>query len=126
LSIVDQFESWNQELMNLPTRCCYVKVQGHKAVKITSLKMKEANIDQKELAAVLGKYKHRYQRSKQETEEALKKGEAARQQFSGNVLTLAQRADAAPDAADAGSGYSDLFHNPFKQRGIPQDEEKRT
>jgi hypothetical protein len=121
LSIVDQFESWNQELMNLPTRCCYVKVQGHKAVKITSLKMKEANIDQKELAAVLGEYKHRYQRSKQETEEALKKGEAAWQQFSGNVLTHAQRADAAPDAADAGSGYSDLFHNPFKQRGIPQD-----
>jgi hypothetical protein len=85
--------------MNLPTRCCYVKVHEKPAVKITSLKVRQPKVDQKELAAVLGEYKNRYQRSKQEASEVLKKGEAAWRQFSGNVLTHAQRTDAAPDAA---------------------------
>ena len=44
-SITDQFETWNQELMNLPTRCCYVKVQGKEAAKITSLKVRQATVD---------------------------------------------------------------------------------
>ena len=95
-------------------------------MKITSLKTHEPSIYPRELATVLGEYKSRYQRSRQEAEEVLKKGEATWQHFSGNVPSHAQRTDAAPDAADAGSDYSDLFHNPFKQRGIPQDEEKRT
>jgi hypothetical protein len=71
-SITDQFEAWNQELMNLPTRCCYVKVHEKPAVKITSLKVKDPRIDQRELAEVLGEYKNRYQRSKQEVEDVLK------------------------------------------------------
>jgi hypothetical protein len=71
-SITDQFEAWNHELMNLPTRCCYVKVHEKPAVKITSLKVKDPRIDQRELAEVLGEYKNRYQRSKQEVEDVLK------------------------------------------------------
>jgi hypothetical protein len=53
LSILDQFEVWNQELMNLPTCSCYVKVQGKEAVKITSLKVGQPKVAEKELAAVL-------------------------------------------------------------------------
>jgi hypothetical protein len=64
-SITDQFEAWNQELMNLPTRCAYVKVQGKEATKITSLKMRQPTVDPGELAEVLSEYKRRYQRSGQ-------------------------------------------------------------
>jgi hypothetical protein len=71
-SITDQFERWNQELMNLPTRCCYVKVQEKEAVRITSLKIRQPTVDQQELAAVLTEYKCRYQRSEQQAKEALK------------------------------------------------------
>ncbi len=114
MSIVDQFESWNQELMNLPTRSCYVKVQGRKAAKITSLKMKEANIDQAELAAVLGEYKHRYQRSQQEAAAVLKMAEADRQALYGNFPIHDQNTDTASDPGV-------LFQNPFG----PKDKEKR-
>jgi hypothetical protein len=75
LSILDQFEVWNQELMSLPTHCCYVKVQGKEAVKITSLKVRQPKVDQKDLAVVLGEYKSRYQRSRQEAEDVLKQEE---------------------------------------------------
>jgi hypothetical protein len=103
--------------MNLPTRCCYVKVQGKEAVKITSLKVNEPRIDQKELAAVLGEYKHRYQRSKEEASLLLQKEEADRQAFYGNFPTQAQSVDTASD-------YSDRFHNPFEKRNTPQNKEK--
>jgi hypothetical protein len=108
LSITDQFEAWNQELMNLPTRCCYVKAQGKEATKITSLKVKQPTVDQKELAAVLGEYKNRYQQSKQEAEEVLKKEEDARQALFGNVPMHEQSNDAAAD-------YGDQFQNPFER-----------
>jgi hypothetical protein len=77
LSILDQFEKWNQELMNLPTRCCYVKVPGQEAVKITSLKMRQPRLDQAELATVLAEYKRRYQRSEPEAEAVMQKKQAA-------------------------------------------------
>jgi hypothetical protein len=70
-SIADQFESWNQELMNLPTRCCYVKLQEKAAVRITSLKVPQPKVAQRELGAVLGEYKRRYQRSDQQAKTAL-------------------------------------------------------
>ena len=105
-SITDQFETWNQELMNLPTRCCYVKVQGKEAVKITSLKMRQHKVDQKELAAVLGEYKTRYQRSKQEADEALEKVSAP---FSGNP---SNNSDGTTGVSDSG----DIFQNPFTDK----------
>jgi hypothetical protein len=107
LSILDQFESWNQELMNLPTRCCYVKVQGKEAVKITSLRVNEPRIDQKELVAVLGEYKSRYQRSKEEASALLKKEADDRQAVYGNFPTQTQSAATPSDAGD-------IFQNPFK------------
>jgi hypothetical protein len=109
LSILDQFEGWNQELMNLPTRCAYVKVQGKEAIRITSLKVRQPKVDQKELAAVLGEYKHRYQRSQQEAADVLKKGEDAWQQFSGHVPTDSQQ----PDTPANGSA---VFKNPFASK----------
>jgi hypothetical protein len=112
-SITDQFETWNQELMNLPTRCCYVKVQGKEAVKITSLKVNEPRIDQKELAAVLGEYKHRYQRSQQEAADVLKKEAADIHAFYGSSQ-IHQTTDTASDS-------SILFQNPFGQK----DKEKQ-
>jgi hypothetical protein len=113
-SITDQFENWNQELMNRSTRCCYVKVQGREAVKITSLKVRQPKVDQKELAAVLGEYKSRYQRSKEEALALLKKEDDEPQAFYGNFP--AQTQSAAP-ASDSG----DIFQNPFGQK----DKEKQ-
>jgi hypothetical protein len=91
-SITDQFESWNQELMNLPTRCCYVKVHEKPAVKITSLKVRQPKVDQKELAVVLGEYKSRYQRSRQEAENVLKAQEA-QQALYGSLPNQEEMAD---------------------------------
>jgi hypothetical protein len=106
MSILDQFEGWNQELMNLPTRCAYVKVQGKEAVRITSLKVRQPKVDQKELAAVLGEYKSRYQRSRQEADALREKEEKAWEEFYGYVPPQAKLGDAAPDARNR-------FQNPF-------------
>jgi hypothetical protein len=100
--------------MNLPTRCCYVKVQGKEAAKITSLKVRQPTVDQKELVAVLGEYKNRYQRSKEEASTLLKKEAEDRQTFYGNFPIHAQHTDTASDP-------SVLFQNPFGQK----DKEKR-
>jgi hypothetical protein len=108
-SITDQFETWNQELMNLPTRCCYVKVQGKEAAKITSLKVRQPTVDQKELVAVLGEYKNRYQRSKEEASTLLKKEEDELQAFYDNFPTHAKSADSPTD-------NSALFENPFAEK----------
>jgi type IV secretory pathway TraG/TraD family ATPase VirD4 len=105
-SITDQFETWNQELMNLPTRCCYVKVQGREAVKITSLRMQQPKVDQRELGAVLGEYKNRYQRSKEEASALLKKEADDRQALYGKFPTHAQSAATPSDSGD-------IFQNPF-------------
>jgi hypothetical protein len=105
LSILDQFEVWNQELMNLPTRSCYVKVQGKEAVKITSLKVRQPKVDQTEIAAVLGEYKSRYQRSRQEAEDVLQK-EADRLALFGHAPTPEESADTVFD-------YRSRSQNPF-------------
>jgi hypothetical protein len=104
-SITDQFETWNQELMNLPTRCCYVKVNDKPAVKITSLKVRQPKVDRTELAAVLGEYKRRYQRSRQEAEDVLQK-EADRQALFGHAPHPEESADTVFDSRSR-------FQNPF-------------
>jgi hypothetical protein len=114
LSILDQFEAWNQELMNLPTRCCYVKMQGKEAVKITSLKVRQPKVEQKELAAVLGEYRNRYQRSEQEAAGVLKK-EADRLALFRNVPE---------ESADTVFDIHSQFHNPFAF-GTAKEKEKR-
>jgi hypothetical protein len=92
--------------MNLPTRCCYVRVQGKEAVKITSLKMKQPKVEEKELAAVLEEYKRRYQRSKEEASLLLKKEADDRQAYYGNVPTQTKSADTPSDSGD-------ILQNPF-------------
>src|ERR671915_1108720 len=116
-SITDQFESWNQELMNLPTRCCYVKVHEKLAVKITSLKVRQPKVDQKELAAVLGEYKRRYQRSRQEAEDVLQK-EADRLALFGYAPTPEESADTVFDSRSR-------FQNPFAA-GTAAKKQKQT
>jgi hypothetical protein len=108
LSILDQFEVWNQELMNLPTRSCYVKVQGKEAVKITSLKVRQPKVDQKDLAAVLGEYKRRYQRSRQEAEDVLKQ-EEKRLAFYGSYPNT-------KESADTVFNQRSRFRNPFAEK----------
>jgi hypothetical protein len=108
LSILDQFESWNQELMNLPTRSCYVKVQGKEAVKITSLKVRQPTVDQKELAVVLGEYKRRYQRSRQEAENVLRAQEAQHALY-GSLRNQEETADTVFDQRNR-------FRNPFAEK----------
>ena len=99
--------------MNLPTRCCYVKVQGREAAKITSLKVGQPRVDQKELAAVLAEFKHRYQRTEQEATDVLKKEEADIHAFYGSSPIH--------QATDTASDSSILFQNPFGQK----DKEKQ-
>ena len=102
--------------MNLPTRSCYVKVQGREAVKITSLKVKQPTVDQKELVAVLGEYKSRYQRSQQEAEDVLKR-EEHRKNFYGDVPIHEESADTVFDSRNQ-------FHNPFAT-AASKDKEKQ-
>jgi hypothetical protein len=115
LSILDQFEVWNQELMNLPTRSCYVKVQGKEAVKITSLKVRQSKVDQKELATVLGEYKKRYQRSQQEAAAVLKKEADRLALFRNDPL----------ENADTVFDLGAQFQNPLAA-GTVKEKEKKT
>jgi hypothetical protein len=94
--------------MNLPTRSCYVKVQGKEAIKITSLKVREPKVNQKDLAAVLGEYKHWYQRSRQDAEDVLQKQEA-QQAFYGSVPNPEESADTVFD-------LHNRFRNPFTEK----------
>jgi hypothetical protein len=102
--------------MNLPTRCCYVKVHEKPAVKITSLKVRQPKVAEKELVAVLGEYKKRYQRSEQEAADVLRK-EEERMNVSGNVPIQKESADTVFD-------HSNRFHNPFAA-GTPKEKENK-
>jgi hypothetical protein len=117
-SITDQFERWNQELMNLPTRCCYVKVSGKDAVRITSKNVRQPKVDPQELAAVLGEYKRRYQRNEHQAKVALKGVADALffRGFPGSQAGTAATADTARGEAGAPEEETDLFHNPFTKQ----------
>ncbi len=94
--------------MNLPTRCCYVKVQGKEAVKITSLKVQQPKVDQKEFAAVLGEYMRRYQRSRQEAEDVLKQEE--------NRHALFGSYPNPDESSDTVFDQRSQFRNPFAEK----------
>jgi hypothetical protein len=119
-SITDQFEAWNQELMNLPTRCCYVKVHEKEAVKITSLKVQHPKVDQKELAAVLAEYKRRYQRNKEEAKAALERI-AGSLPHSGDSPIYSHRSDDRQSRNDDEADNSSVFTNPFGQEENEKD-----
>jgi hypothetical protein len=70
-SIVDQFESWTQELQNLSPRLGYVKLHDQPAAKIKTLTVPDAKVRADELTRVLATYKQRYQRTREEAEKAI-------------------------------------------------------
>lgn len=73
LSVVEQFESWTQELQNLSTRMAYVKLHDKPPVKIKTLSVPNVEIDSDKVEKVLEEYKSRYQRTKEESEQAIAK-----------------------------------------------------
>jgi hypothetical protein len=69
--IPEQFETASQDLMNLPVREAYVKLHSEKAVRVKTLSVRDAAPEPTELAAVLGHYKQKCQKSKAEAEAAI-------------------------------------------------------
>jgi formate-dependent phosphoribosylglycinamide formyltransferase (GAR transformylase) len=105
--------------MNLPTRCCYVKVQGKEAVKITSLRVGQPKVDQKELAAVLSEYKRRYQRDKQEAAAVLQRVAA------GLPFSLDPAGNSSGNGSEVNnevSALNDRFNNPFAAGAVKEKE----
>lgn len=73
LSVVEQFESWTQALQNLDSRMAYVKLRHRPAVRIKTLSMPDAEVDQVELEEVIATYRRLYQRSSDEMTTAIAK-----------------------------------------------------
>jgi hypothetical protein len=71
VSVLEQFESVSQELMDLPVREAYIKLHSKQAVRIRTLPVRDSSPRQHDLAAVLARYKSQYQRTKQEAEAAI-------------------------------------------------------
>jgi len=68
LSILEQFESFTQEVQNLSPRYAYVKLHDAEAVKIKTLTVRDSAANPRELDAVLTEYKRRYQRPPEDAE----------------------------------------------------------
>jgi len=71
LSILEQYESWTQELQNLSTQMAYVKLHDKPAVRIKTLTVKDAKVDPTEVERVLDRYRRHYQRTEKEAQEAI-------------------------------------------------------
>ena len=67
--IPEQFETWAQDLMNLPQQIAYVKLHNERAVKVKTLPVADALPTNRELHRVLATYQARYQRSQVEAEQ---------------------------------------------------------
>ena len=72
LSTVEQFESWIQELQNLPARTAYVKLHDKPAVRIKTLNVTQPEVNADEVERVLAYYRQRYQRSADEVRRSAK------------------------------------------------------
>jgi hypothetical protein len=66
--IPEQFESWAQDLMNLPQQIAYVKLHNEPAVKVKTLSVHDPSPRKEELQSVLATYRARYQRGQDEAE----------------------------------------------------------
>lgn len=73
MPVGEQFESWTQELQNLSPRLAYVKLHDQPAARIKTLTVPDAEVDPDELTQVLHTYKERYQRTKEEAEQAIER-----------------------------------------------------
>lgn len=78
--ILEQFEGWAQDLMNLPARVAYVKLHSQPAAKMRTLPIHDALPTQQELQSVLQTYRERYQRSQAGAETAVARLDAAFEQ----------------------------------------------
>jgi len=70
MNIPEQFEAWTQELQDLPPRAAYVKLEGQRAVRIRTLPVPSQEVAADELEQVLATYRSRYQRTREQAEQA--------------------------------------------------------
>jgi hypothetical protein len=71
MSVLEQFETWTQELQNLPPRVAYLKLAGEPARRFKTLNVNAPTVAPQTLRRVLDAYKARYQRSPAEVERAI-------------------------------------------------------
>ncbi len=67
-SVIEQFESWCQQLQNLPPRHAYVKLHDEHPIKIKTRDVPQDEADPQEVAQVLATYRSLYQRSAPDAE----------------------------------------------------------
>jgi hypothetical protein len=70
LPVPEQFESWTQDLMNLPQQAAYVKLHTDLAIKVKTLPVRDSRPKKARLDRILRAYRERYQRSRAEAEES--------------------------------------------------------
>jgi hypothetical protein len=68
IPVPEQFESWTQDLMNLPQQIAYVKLHNERAVRVKTLSIPDPTPNQRELTDVIARYQAQYQRSKHQAE----------------------------------------------------------
>jgi len=66
--VAEQFETWTQELQNLPPQMAYVKPHDRPASRIKTLTVRQPNVDPRAVEAVVAEYRRRYQRDQTEAE----------------------------------------------------------
>ncbi len=103
LGIGEQFEQWTQELQNLSARLAYVKLHDQPAVKIKTLTVPDMHADPDELSEVLGEYKQRYQRTKEEAEAA--------------IARISKPLTATSESEDTPPAYTTLFQQRSSDQG---------
>lgn len=107
LSILEQFETWTQELQNLSPRMAYVKLHDHHAARIRTPTIRNKQPTPQHLALVLEHYRHRYQRTLTEAEAA--------------IATLTARTAAAADRDQVGlaaAGGEPAYQGLFRRKDV--------
>ena len=102
LSTVEQFESWIQELQNLPARTAYVKLHDKPAVRIKTLHVTQPKVSATEVERILAYYRQRYQRR----EEEVRRSAEPVQDKEAPAMT------AGKDVSSRIPAYSNLFRKP--------------
>src|SRR5262249_35016457 len=71
--VAEQFESWTQELQNMPVATCYVKLHDQEPVRTKVLAVNTPAVDPERLEDVLATYSGMYQRTEVEGKVAIGK-----------------------------------------------------
>jgi hypothetical protein len=72
-SVPEQWESWVQDLQQLPPQMAYAKLHDRPAVRIKTLTIKQPPVSPSVVSEVLAAYRQRYQRSRKEAETAMRR-----------------------------------------------------